>query len=70
MNLCTLLIILQVTLRQLGFGPTRDLSVLSNDSCPAVEEIDREVERYMNRYGFAGAQLAVMKNNALVYVKG
>lgn len=70
MNLCTFLIILQVTLRQLSFGPTRDLSVLSNDSCPAVEEIDREVERYMKKYGFTGAQLAVMKNNALVYVKG
>ncbi len=70
MNFCTFLIILQVMLRQLSFGPTRDLAVLSNDSCPAVEEIDREVEKYMARYGFAGAQLAVMKNDALVYAKG
>lgn len=70
MSALTLTLLLQIMLRQLTFGPTQNLACLDNDSCPAVEQIDRQVEAYMRKYGFVGAQLAVMKNNALVYVKG
>lgn len=69
MKLGLLFVIMQLMLKQLSFGPTRDLSCLDNDSCPAVHQIDNEVEAYIRHYGFAGAQLAVMKNNALVYTK-
>ncbi len=70
MTLFTLAAILQIMLRQLSFGPTQDVSTITNESCPAVVQIDREVEAYMRKYGFKGAQLAIMKNNALVYTKG
>lgn len=65
-----LITVLQIFLRQLNYGPTQDLTSLTNESCPDVEVIDRQVKAYMQRYGMVGAQLAVMKNNALVYAKG
>lgn len=70
MSLSALICTLQIVLRQLSFGPTQDLSVLNNNSCESVQEIDEAVEAYMKKYEFHGAQLAVMKNDALVYCKG
>ena len=51
-------------------GPTRDLSVLTNDSCKAVAGIDSTVLAYMKQYSLVGAQLAVMRGDSLLYAKG
>lgn len=65
-----LIAILQIFTPYLELGQPRDLTSLDNSSCPQIQEIDRAVRQYMSKYGFVGAQLAVMKNNSLVYAKG
>ena len=49
MSLSALICTLQIVLRQLSFGPTQDLSVLNNNSCESVQEIDEAVEAYMKK---------------------
>lgn len=70
MSLLTIITVLQLLLRQMAFAPTKDMTAIDNASCPDVENIDNKVRSYMRRYGFAGAQLAVMKNDMLIYAKG
>ena len=51
-------------------GPTRNLGWLDNSSCAPIPEIDRQVEEFISTYAMAGASLAVMRNDSLLYVKG
>lgn len=51
-------------------GPTRNLAWLDNSSCAPIPEIDRQVEDFLSFYSIAGASLAVMRNDSLLYVKG
>lgn len=61
---------MSVILKQLPLNPTHNLSYLDNDSCPSVQKIDREMKAYMDKNGFVGAQIAVMRHDSLLYVKG
>lgn len=67
-----LLVILLATtlLKQLSFAPTSNLSYLTNDSCPDIPQIDAEMRAYMQKNGFVGAQIAVMRHDSLLYAKG
>lgn len=51
-------------------GPTRNLADLTNQSCAPIPGIDSTILAYMAEYGIVGAQLAVMRGDSLLYVKG
>lgn len=51
-------------------GSSSDLSYITNETCAPVPVIDRAVLRHMDKYGLVGAQLAYMRNDSLLYVKG
>lgn len=62
--------LLYILLKPLSYKNTQDLSVLDNGSCPEIPRIDSQVKSYMLKYGITGAQLAVMRHDSLLYVKG
>lgn len=75
---CCLLIILSLFLTyrpkvrhyKPDMGPTRDLSMLTNDSCESIRGIDSTMEAFIKREEIAGASLAISRGDSLIYVKG
>lgn len=62
--------LLYILLKPLSYKHTQDLSILDNSSCPDISRVDAQVRAYMQKYGITGAQLAVMRHDSLLYVKG
>lgn len=67
---CALTVFPKVHMYRSNPVTTRDLSCLSNEDCEPIRGIDSTILAHMKLYGIPGAQLAVMRGDSLLYVRG
>ncbi|WP_300724762.1 serine hydrolase [uncultured Bacteroides sp.] len=52
-----------------GYRLNAHLSNTISD-CPGLQKMDRDIERFLQKWGIMGASLAVSRNDSLLYAKG